>query len=85
MNDAKTKNSQLFVQEKFRCYLYRKKVYCFTDQHALELLMKRIYRSILQFCQTITRWLDHAALFHVAVRHIAGSDQCLPSFSAELS
>ena len=59
--------------EKFRFYLYGKKVHLYTDQQALEPLIKR-NRSNHQYSARLTRWLDRQAHFDIAVQHIAGSN-----------
>ena len=59
--------------EKFRFYLYWKKVYIYTDHQALEPLIKR-NRSDHQYSARLTRWLDRLAHFDIAVQHIAGSN-----------
>ena len=57
--------------EKFRFYLYGKKVHLYTDHQALEPLIKR-NRSNHQYSARLTRWLDRLAHFDIAVQHIAG-------------
>ena len=57
--------------EKFRFYLYGKKVHLCTDHQALEPLVKR-NRSNHQYSARLTRWLDQLAHFDIAVQHIAG-------------
>ena len=59
--------------EKFRFYLYGKKVYLYTDHQALEPLIKR-NRCNRQYSARLTRWLDRLAHFDIAVQHIAGSN-----------
>ena len=59
--------------EKFRFYLYGKKVYLYTDHQALELLIKR-KRCNKQYSARLTRWLDRLAHFDIAIQHIAGSN-----------
>ena len=59
--------------EKFRFYLYGKKVHLYTDHQALEPLIKR-NRSNHQYSARLTRWLDRLAHFDIAVQHIAGSN-----------
>ena len=58
--------------EKFRFYLYGKKVYLYTDHQALEPLIKR-NRCNKQYSARLTRWLDRLAHFDIAIQHIAGS------------
>ena len=55
--------------EKFRFYLYGKKVYLYTDHQALEPLVKR-KRSNKQYSARLTRWLDRLAHFDLAIQHI---------------
>ena len=57
--------------EKFRFYLYGKKVHRYTDHQALEPLIKR-NRSNHQYSARLTRWLDRLAHLDIAVQHIAG-------------
>ena len=59
--------------EKFRFYLYGKKVYLYTDNQALEPLIKQ-NRGNHQYSARLTRWLDRLAHFDIAVQHIAGSN-----------
>ena len=59
--------------EKFRFYLYGKKVSLYTDHQALEPLIKR-NRCNRQYSARLTRWLDRLAHFDIAVQHIAGSN-----------
>ena len=59
--------------EKFRFYLYGKKVFLYTDHQALEPLIKR-NRSNHQYSARLTRWLDRLAHFDIAVQHIAGKN-----------
>ena len=59
--------------EKFRFYLYGKKVFLYTDHQALEPLIKR-NRSNHQNSARLTRWLDRLAHFDIAVQHIAGKN-----------
>ena len=59
--------------EKFRFYLYGKKVFLYTDHQALEPLIKRI-RCNRQYSASLTRWLDRLAHFDIAIQHIAGSN-----------
>ena len=59
--------------EKFRFYLYGKKVYLYTDHQALEPLIKR-NRCNKQYSARLTRWLDRLAHFDIAIQHIAGSN-----------
>ena len=59
--------------EKFRFYLYGKKVFLFTDHQALEPLIKR-NRCNRQYSARLTRWLDRLAHFDIAIQHIAGSN-----------
>ena len=59
--------------EKFRFYLYVKKVYLYTDHQALESLIKR-NRSNSQYSARLTRWLDRLTHFDISVQHIAGSN-----------
>ena len=59
--------------EKFRFYLYGKKVYLYTDHQALEPLIKR-NRCNWQYSARLTRWLDRLAHFDIAIQHIAGSN-----------
>ena len=59
--------------EKFRFYLYGKKVFLYTDHQALEPLIKR-NRFNRQNSARLTRWLDRLAHFDIAFQHIAGSN-----------
>ena len=59
--------------EKFRFYLYGKKVYLYTNQQALEPLIKR-NRSNKQYSARFTRWLDGLTHFGMSIQHIAGSN-----------
>ena len=59
--------------EKFRFYLYGKKVFLYLDHQALEPLIKR-NRCNLQYSARLTRWLDRLAHFDIAIQHIAGSN-----------
>ena len=59
--------------EKFRFYLYGKKVFLFTDHQALEPLIKR-NRCNRQYSARLTRWLDRLVHFDIAIQHIAGSN-----------
>ena len=59
--------------EKFRFYLYGKKIYLYTDHQALEPLIKR-NRCNKQYSARLTRWLDRLAYFDIAIQHIAGSN-----------
>ena len=57
--------------EKFRFYLYGKKVPLYADHQALEPLIKR-KRSNHHYSARLTRWLDRLAHFDIALQHIAG-------------
>ena len=59
--------------EKFRFYLYGKKVFLYTDHQALEPLIKR-NRCKRLYSARLTRWLDRLAHFDIAIQHIAGSN-----------
>ena len=59
--------------EKFRFYLYGKKVYLYTDHQALEPLIKR-NRCNKQYSARLTRWLDRLTHFDTSIQHIAGSN-----------
>ena len=59
--------------EKFRFYLYDKRVHLYTDQQALEPLIKR-NRCDKQYSARLTRWLDRLTHFDITVQHIAGSN-----------
>ena len=59
--------------EKFRFYLYGKKVFLYTDHQTLEPLIKR-NRCNRQNSARLTRWLDRLAHFDIAIQHIAGSN-----------
>ena len=59
--------------EKFRFYLYGKKVCLYTDHQALEPLIKR-NRCNKQYSARLTRWLDRLAHFDISIQHIAGSN-----------
>ena len=58
--------------EKFRFYLYGKKVFLYTDHQALEPLIKR-NRCNKQYSARLTRCLDRLAHFDISIQHIAGS------------
>ena len=59
--------------EKFRLYLYGKKVHLYMDHQALEPLIKR-NRSNKQYSARLTRWLDRLTHFDISIQHIAGSN-----------
>ena len=59
--------------EKFRFYLYGKKVHLYTDNQALEPLIKR-NRCNKQYSARLTRWLDRLTHFDISIQHIAGSN-----------
>ena len=59
--------------EKFRIYLYGKKVHLCTDHQALEPLIKR-NRSKKQYSGRLTRWLDRLTHFDISIQHIARSN-----------
>ena len=59
--------------EKFRFYLYGKKVYLYTDHQALEPLIKR-NRSNKQHSARVTKWLDRLTHFDISIQHIAGNN-----------
>ena len=59
--------------EKFRFYLYGKKVHLYTDHQALEPLIKR-NRSIKDYKARLTRWLDRLTHFDISIQHIVGSN-----------
>ena len=59
--------------EKFRFYLYGKKVFLYTGHQALEPLIKR-NRCNKQYSARLTRWLDRLAHFDISIQHIAGSN-----------
>ena len=59
--------------EKYRIYLYGKKVYLYTDHQALEPLIKR-NRCNKQYSARLTRWLDRLTHFDISIQHIAGSN-----------
>ena len=59
--------------EKFRFYLYGKKVFLYNDYQALEPPIKR-NRCNKQYSARLTRWLDRLAHFDISVQHIAGSN-----------
>ena len=59
--------------EKFRFYLYRRKVHLYTDHQGLEPLIKR-NRSNKQYSARLTRWLDRLTHFDISIQHIAGSN-----------
>ena len=63
----------LWGLEKFRFYLYGKKVHLYTDHQALEPLIKR-NRSNKQNSARLTRWLDRLTHFDISIQHIAGSN-----------
>ena len=58
---------------KFRFYLYGKKVYLYTDNQALEPLIKR-NRCNKQYSARLTRWFDRLTHFDISIQHIAGSN-----------
>ena len=59
--------------EKFRFYLYGKKVHLYTDHQALELIIKR-NRCNKQHSARLTRWLDRLTHFDISIQHISGSN-----------
>ena len=59
--------------EKFRFYLYRKKVHLYTNHQALEPLSKR-NRSNKQYSARLIRWLDRLTHFDISIQHIAGNN-----------
>ena len=59
--------------EKFRFYLYGKRVHLYTDHQALETIIER-NRSNKQNSASLTRWLDRLTHFDIAIQHIAGSN-----------
>ena len=59
--------------EKFRFYLYGKKIHSYTDHQALEPLIKR-NRSNKQSSARLTRWLNRLTDFDISIQHIAGSN-----------
>ena len=59
--------------EKFRFYLYGKKVHLYTAHQALEPLIER-NRSNKQYSASLTRWLDRLTHFDLSIQHIAGSN-----------
>ena len=63
----------VWVLEKFRFYLYGKKVYLYTDHQALEPLIKR-NRSNRQYSARLTKWLDRLTHYDISIQHIAGSN-----------
>ena len=58
--------------EKFRLYLYGKKVHLYTDHQPLEPLIKR-NRSNKQYSARLTRGLDRLTHFDISIQYIAGS------------
>ena len=81
LNETEKKNSigewellaVVWGLEKFRFYLYGKKVYLYTDLQALEPLIKR-NRSNGQNSARLTRWLDCLTHFDISIQHTAGSN-----------
>ena len=59
--------------EKFRFYLYGKKVYLYTDHQALEPLIKQ-NRCNKQYSARLTRWLERLTHFDISIQHIASSN-----------
>ena len=59
--------------EKFRFYLYGKKVFLYTDHQALEPLIKS-NRCNRQYSVRLTRWLDRLAHFDIVIQHTTGSN-----------
>ena len=59
--------------EKFRFYLYGKRVHLYTDHQSLEPLIKR-NRINKQYSARLTRWLDRLTHFDIAIQHIAGGN-----------
>ena len=59
--------------EKFRFYLYGKKVHLYTDHQALVPLIKR-NRCNKQYSARLTRWLDRLTHFDISIQHIAGNN-----------
>ena len=58
--------------EKFRFYVYGKKVHLYTDHQALEPLNKR-NRCNKQNSTRLTQWLDRLTHCDISIQHIAGS------------
>ena len=54
--------------EKFRFYLYGKRVRLYTDHQALEPLIKR-NRSNKQYSARLTRWLDRLTHFDISIQY----------------
>ena len=59
--------------EKFRFYLYGKKVFLYTDHQALESLIKR-NRCNKQYSARLIRRLDRLVHFEISIQHLAGSN-----------
>ena len=59
--------------EKFRFYLFGKRVHLYTDHQALEPIIKR-NRCNKQISAKLTRWLDQLTYFDISIQHIAGSN-----------
>ena len=68
--------------EKFRFYLYGKKVFLYTDHQALEPLIKR-NRCNRHNSARLTRWLDRLAHLDMAIHRIAGSNLKFTVFLSE--
>ena len=65
--------------EKFRFYLYGKKIHSYTIHQALESIIKR-NQSNQQNSARLTRWLDKLAHFDIAVQHITGRNLKFTNF-----
>ena len=69
----------LWGLEKFRFYLYGKKVFLYTDHQELEPLIKQ-NRCKKQYSARLTRWLDRRAHFDISIQHIDGNNLKLTDF-----
>ena len=91
LNDTKKKYSigelellaVVWGLEKFRFYLYGKKVHLYTDHQALEPLIKR-NRSNKQYSARLTRWFDRLTHFDISIQHIAGSNLKFTDYLSEI-
>ena len=81
LNDAEKKYSigelellaVVWGLERFRFYLYGKKVNLFSDHQALEPMLKR-NKANKQYSARLTRWLDRLNHFDITIKHMAGSE-----------
>ena len=65
--------AEVWWLDKFRFYLYGKKIPLYTDHQALEPFFQR-NRSNKQYSARLTRWLDRLTNIDISIQHIAGSN-----------